>query len=128
MFKNTKAFSSFSVDDINKAKEFYTDILGLKVSQEEYGSLSLHIEGNNPIMVYPKGNDHVPATYTVLNFPVENIEQAVKELKQKGVQFNQYDSGDLKTDENGISRWSGRGPSMAWFNDPAGNIFSVMEV
>lgn len=127
MFKDTKAFSSFSVNDIAKAKEFYTNILGLEV-KEEYGGLSLMTSGNNPIMIYPKDN-HEAATYTVLNFPVEDIEKSVDELIAKGITFEQYEF--LNTNEKGISKMpeegGANGPTMAWFTDPAGNIFSLMQ-
>lgn len=123
MFKNTKAFSSFSVNDIQKAKEFYSRTLGLEVS-EMYGLLHLHIAGGSKVLIYPKPN-HTPATYTILNFPVDNIEEAVKELNKRGVRFEIYDEDELKTDEKGIFR--GVGPNIAWFKDPAGNILSVLE-
>lgn len=127
MFKNTKAFSSFSVNDIAKAKDFYTNILGLDV-KEEYGGLTLNIAGSNSIMVYPKDN-HEPATFTVLNFPVEDIEKSVDELIAKGITFEQYDF--LNTNEKGIAKMpeegGANGPTMAWFTDPAGNIFSLMQ-
>jgi len=119
MFKNTKAFSGFSVDDVQKAKAFYGQILGLEVS-EAHGLLHLHIGGGSAVLVYPKPN-HTPATFTILNFPVDNIEQAVEELTKRGVCFEVYDN----TDEKGISR--GGGPNIAWFKDPAGNILSVLE-
>ena len=124
MFKNTKAFSGYSVNDIQKAKDFYANTLGLVVKDNPMGIIELHIEGNNPIMLYPKPN-HVPATYTVLNFPVTDVDKAVDELTQKGVTFEQY-GGDIKTDAKGISRDNG-GPTIAWFKDPAGNILSVVE-
>lgn len=124
MFKHTKAFSGFSVNDIKKAKAFYGNTLGLTVKDTPMGMLELHIEGNNPIIVYPKP-DHVPATFTVLNFPVAEIEKAVDELTQKGISFEQY-GGQIKTDAKGISRGNG-GPNIAWFKDPAGNILSVLE-
>ncbi len=123
MFKNTKAFSGFSVNDIQKAKEFYGQTLGLDVS-ESYGMLELHIAGGTTILMYPKDN-HTPATFTILNFPVDNIEQAVDELTRRGVHFESYHEGDLVTDEKGI--FSGGGPKIAWFKDPAGNILSVLE-
>jgi predicted enzyme related to lactoylglutathione lyase len=124
MFKDTKAFSGFSVDDVAKAKAFYSQVLGLDIS-EANGMLSLHIAGSNPVLVYPKGDHHVPATYTILNFPVDNIEQAVDELTRRGVRFEIYNEEYLKTDEKGIAR--GEGPGIAWFKDPAGNILSVLE-
>ncbi|CAL1518014.1 VOC family protein [Chitinophaga sp. MM2321] len=122
MFKQTKAFSTFSVNDVQKAKAFYQQTLGLEVV-EENGMLQLHINGGNSIMIYPKPN-HTPATFTVLNFPVPDVEKAVDQLHQQGVKFLQYE-GDLKTDEKGIFR--GGGPVIAWFTDPAGNILSVVE-
>lgn len=123
MFKDTKAFSGFSVDDIGKAREFYEGTLGLEVS-EENGMLHLHIAGGNPILVYPKDN-HAPATFTILNFPVDDVERAVDDLASRGVQFEHYDYPELKTDEKGIMR--GWGPAIAWFTDPAGNVLSVIE-
>jgi catechol 2,3-dioxygenase-like lactoylglutathione lyase family enzyme len=124
MFKDTKAFSGFSVDDIPKAKAFYGETLGLDVS-EDHGMLNLHIATGADILVYPKGDQHTPATYTILNFPVENIERAVDELTKKGVRFEHYNMPDFKTDEKGMAR--GNGPNIAWFKDPAGNILSVLE-
>jgi len=122
MFKDTKAFSGFSVNDIGKAKEFYGRTLGLDVS-EAHGILTLHIAGGFRIVIYPKPN-HAPATFTILNFPVDNLEKAVDGLSGRGVRFEHYE-GDLKTDEKGIHR--GEGPKIAWFKDPAGNILSVLE-
>jgi catechol 2,3-dioxygenase-like lactoylglutathione lyase family enzyme len=122
MFENTKAFSGFSVDDVPRAKEFYGGTLGLEVS-EENGLLTLHIAGDRPTLVYPK-EDHVPATFTILNFPVDDIEAAVDALAERGVRFERYE-GDLGTDEKGIFR--GGGPLIAWFKDPAGNILSVIQ-
>ena len=121
MFKNTKAFSGFSVNDLQKARQFYSEIIDLEVSENM--GLELHIAGGNKIFVYPKPN-HTPATFTILNFPVDNIEKAVKELRNKGVIFESYEA-PMKTDENGIFR--GGGPNIAWFKDPAGNILSVLE-
>ena len=124
MFRETKAFSGFSVDDLAKAKQFYGEILGIDVSEvEEMPVLNLHISGSNDILIYEKPN-HEPASYTVLNFPVSDIEAAVKELKTRGVAFESYDYPGLKTDEDNISR--GGGPLIAWFKDPAGNILSVI--
>lgn len=122
MFKHTKAFSGFSVDDLRQAKEFYGHTLGLNVS-EKHGLLTLHIADGSAILIYPKPN-HSPATFTILNFPVSDIEKAVDELSRRGVRFEQYE-GELKTDEKGIFR--GGGPLIAWFMDPAGNILSVLE-
>ena len=123
MLKDSKAFSGFSVNDIQKAKEFYGRTLGLEVS-ESNGLLTLHLAGGNNVLIYPKPN-HVPATFTVLNFPVNNVEQAVDELTKRGVRFEIYDLPDIKTDKKGIMR--GKGPTIAWFKDPAGNILSVLE-
>jgi predicted enzyme related to lactoylglutathione lyase len=127
MFKETKAFSGFSVNDIQKAKAFYGQTLGLEVSEvpEMGGLLNLHIAGGSNILIYPKPN-HTPATFTILNFPVDNIEQAVDELTKRGVRFEIYNEADFKTDEKGI--FHGGGPLIAWFKDPAGNILSVLEV
>ena len=122
MFKDTKAFSGFSVDDIPKAKDFYGRVLGLNVT-EEHGMLFLHIASGADILIYPKSN-HVPATYTILNFPVSDVEQAVDELTRRGVRFEHYD-GEMKTDAKGIMR--GQGPDIAWFKDPAGNFLSVLK-
>ncbi|MER6510337.1 VOC family protein [Nonomuraea sp. NPDC001636] len=121
MFGKTKAFSGFSVNDLAAAKAFYGDTLGLAVS-ESNGLLTLHIAGGTDILVYPKP-DHVPATFTILNFPVEDIEQAVDALAARGVHFQRYEQ--LKTDEKGIFR--GGGPLIAWFTDPAGNVLSVLQ-
>jgi predicted enzyme related to lactoylglutathione lyase len=123
MLKESKAFSGFSANDIPKAKEFYGQTLGLEVS-EDHGLLTLHLAGGHKVVIYPKPN-HVPATFTVLNFSVKNVDQAVDELKKRGVRFEIYNLPDLKTDENGIMR--GKGPTIAWFKDPAGNILSVLE-
>lgn len=123
MFKDTKAFSGFSVDDIPKAKEFYGQMLGLDVS-EENGMLHLRIAGGGTVLIYPKSN-HEPATFTILNFPVDNVEQAVDELRKRGVRFEKYE-GEMKTDEKGIFHGE-RGPKIAWFTDPARNILSVLE-
>jgi predicted enzyme related to lactoylglutathione lyase len=124
MFKNTKAFSSFSVKDISEAKAFYHKVLGLKVSDvpEMKALLYLNIEGGDKILVYEKPN-HIPASFTILNFPVKDIEKTVDELISRGIRFEQYE-GEIKTDKKGISR---NGPPIAWFKDPAGNIISVIE-
>ncbi|NJP47171.1 VOC family protein [Actinacidiphila epipremni] len=121
MFGETKAFSGFAVDDVEAAARFYGDTLGLKVSRAN-GMLTLHIAGGRDILVYPKP-DHVPATYTILNFPVVDIEAAVDELGRRGVRCEQY--GEPATDAKGIHR--GGGPLIAWFTDPAGNVLSVLE-
>jgi predicted enzyme related to lactoylglutathione lyase len=124
MLTNSKAFSGFSVDDLPKAKEFYGQTLGLRVSdvEEQYGLLTLQLAGDRDVLLYAKA-DHTPASYTVLNFPVEDIDGAVDELAGRGVRFERYD--DLAADERGIHR--GGGPFIAWFKDPAGNILSVLQ-
>ena len=121
MLNGKKALSSFSVDDIQKAKDFYGTTLGLEVSAGPEGTLVLR-EAN--ALIYPKSN-HQPATFTVLNFPVDNVEKTVDELSKRGVQFEVYNEPNLKTDARGISR--GNGPTIAWFKDPAGNVLSVLE-
>ena len=122
MFKSAKSFSSFSVNDLQRAKEFYGDTLGLEVSESEEG-LELHTGGNS-VFLYSKSN-HTPASFTVLNFHVDDIEKAVDELNALGVSLEHYNQPDLKTDQRGIFR--GPGPQIAWFKDPAGNILSVLE-
>jgi catechol 2,3-dioxygenase-like lactoylglutathione lyase family enzyme len=122
MLESTKAFSGFAVDDLQAAREFYEGILGLRVS-EGGGDLTLHLAGGRDTFVYAKP-DFTPATYTILNFPVEDIETAIDELTARGVRFERYDGTDQ--DEKGISRAEG-GPLIAWFKDPAGNIMSVLE-
>jgi len=130
MFTDKKAFSSFSVNDIDKAKEFYQNSLGLNVNQiemgGEYRTLELDVTGGSKVMIYSKPN-HTPATFTVLNFPVDSLEKTVDELTAKGVKFEHYDMGDLKTDAKGIVRGNGKGPDIAWFKDPAGNVISVLK-
>ena len=121
MFTETKAFSGFAVDDVEKAREFYEGTLGLEVS-EEHGMLTLHIAGDRPTLFYPRPN-HVPAEYTILNFPVDDVEAAVDELTARGVEFERYEGFDQ--DERGIHR---EGPPIAWFRDPAGNVLSVIQV
>jgi len=123
MLGKSKAFSGFAVPDIEKAKKFYGETLGLKVS-EDHGLLTLHLAGGNNVLIYPKPN-HTPATFTVLNFPVDHVDQAVDQLTKRGVRFGIYDLPEIKTDKKGIMR--GNGPTIAWFKDPAGNILSVLE-
>ena len=123
MLQDSKAFSGFAVPDIAKAKEFYGKTLGLNVS-EDRGLLKLHLAGGNNVLIYSKPN-HVPATFTILNFPVDDVDQAVDKLSKRGVHFVIYEQGDVQTDEKGIMR--GNGPTIAWFKDPAGNILSVLE-
>jgi catechol 2,3-dioxygenase-like lactoylglutathione lyase family enzyme len=126
VFKHTHAFSGFSVDDIQRAKEFYGQTLGLEVSETKEG-LALRISGGGQVFIYPKPN-HTPASFTILNFPVHDIDQAVDALRKLGVEFESYE-GQMKTDEKGIFRGAarGQGPDIAWFKDPAGNILSVLE-
>lgn len=127
MLQNSKAFSSFSVDDLGRAKSFYGSTLGLRVSDEMGGELlRVETEGGAGLMIYPKPN-HSPATYTVLNFPVPNVDRAVSDLVARGVVFEKYDTPDLKTDEGGVCR-DPHVPNIAWFKDPAGNILSVLEL
>jgi catechol 2,3-dioxygenase-like lactoylglutathione lyase family enzyme len=124
MIKVSEAFSGFSVDDLGKAAAFYRDVLGMDVT-EENGALNLSIGGGKSVYVYSK-DDHVPATYTCLNFPVDDIDAAVDELVRAGVKFERYEI----TDEKGIARASASGfggPDIAWFKDPAGNILSVLK-
>ena len=124
MLKDSEAFSGFSVNDLEKAKEFYGQTLGLETNNGPAG-LGLVIAGRSPVFIYPK-EDHVPATYTILNFPVDDIDAAVDELVGKGVSFEHYEG---MTDEKGIARGiaNNRGPDIAWFKDPAGNILSVLK-
>src|SRR5687768_12328606 len=122
MLTESKAFSGFSVDDPEKARRFYEDTLGLRVSEEEMpGMLRLHLGSGADVLVYPK-DDHTPATFTVLNFPVPDVEKAVDQLTARGVRFEHYENPP--TDEKGIMREGG--PLIAWFTDPAGNVFSVI--
>ncbi len=126
MFEAKAAFSGFSVDDLAKAKGFYRETLGLKVDDEGVG-VRLHLPGGGTVFAYPKA-DHQPATFTILNFEVDDIDEAVDELSNRGVQFEHYEV-DPKTDEKGILRGRERnmGPDIAWFKDPAGNFLSVLE-
>jgi predicted enzyme related to lactoylglutathione lyase len=121
MIRDSRAFSGFSSNDVAKAKEFYADKLGLEVT-EDHGMLTLHLAGGGTVIVYPKPN-HEPATFTVLNFPVKDIESTVDSLAKAGIEFERYEGMDQ--DPRGISR--GEGPRIAWFKDPAGNILSVIQ-
>jgi catechol 2,3-dioxygenase-like lactoylglutathione lyase family enzyme len=121
-FKNTKAFSSFSVKDLDEAKRFYGQTLGLEVSESDEG-LILQTKGGIDVFIYPKP-DHTPATFTVLNFVVDDVDRAVDELTKMGVRFQIYDKGELKTDDRGV--FQGK-PKIAWFKDPAGNFLSILE-
>jgi catechol 2,3-dioxygenase-like lactoylglutathione lyase family enzyme len=121
VFANTKAFSGFAVPDLEEARRFYSDTLGIETSVED-GILTLHLAGDRPTFVYPKP-DHVPATYTILNFPVDDVEAAVDALAERGVTFLRYD--EFEQDERGIVH-EGGAPFVAWFADPAGNVLSVV--
>ena len=123
MLRDSKSFSGFSVDDIDKARAFYADTLGLDVQTGPMGMLNLQLATGARVLIYPKGSAHVPATYTMLNFPVADVERTVDELTARGVAFEHYDMEGV--DAKGISR--GQGPTIAWFKDPAGNILSVLE-
>ena len=122
MLKESRAFSGFSTNDLEKAREFYADKLGLDVT-EENGSLNLRLEGGGTVFIYPKDN-HEPASYTALNFPVKDIDEAVDSLARAGIQLERYEG--IEQDERGIAR--DENTSIAWFKDPAGNILSVLEV
>jgi catechol 2,3-dioxygenase-like lactoylglutathione lyase family enzyme len=124
MLANSKAYSGFSVDDLEKAREFYGETLGLKTEMldEENGLMTLHLAGDRPTLVYV-GSNHQPGSYTVLNFPVDDIDEAVDALAARGIRFEQYD--EFEQDEKGINR--GGGPLVAWFKDPAGNVLSVVQ-
>jgi predicted enzyme related to lactoylglutathione lyase len=123
MLTDSPAFSGFSVDDIPAAKAFYGETLGLGVT-EENGILTLHFAGDTKVIVYPKPN-HEPATFTILNFPVADVEETVKGLTARGVQFERYEGTEVETDELGVFRRGG--PLIAWFTDPAGNVLSVIQ-
>ncbi len=124
MLGDSKAFSGFSVNDLEKAKQFYGEVLGVSVGENPAG-LELHLGGGTTVFVYPKPN-HTPATFTILNFPVADVDGTVDELAKRGVRFEKYDLPQMKTDEKGIARGNG-GPTIAWFKDPAGNILSVLD-
>ena len=119
----SKAFSGFSTNDVPAARAFYADVLGLDVT-EENGMLFLHFEGGHEVLVYPKGSAHTPATYTVLNFPVEDVPGTVAKLRERGVQFEKYEGTPGETDDDFVFRKGG--PLIAWFTDPAGNILSII--
>jgi predicted enzyme related to lactoylglutathione lyase len=122
--KVLNTFSSFSVNDVAAAKRFYGETLGLDVKDGPMGFLEIEVPGGGHVTAYPKPN-HEPATFTVLNFIVPSIDDAVDELNRKGVMMEQYDFGPVKTDARGIAR--DEGPPIAWFKDPAGNVISVIE-
>jgi catechol 2,3-dioxygenase-like lactoylglutathione lyase family enzyme len=124
MLADSLAFSGFSVDDLTAARRFYEDTLGLRVSENEMGLMTLHLAGDRDTLVYPS-RTHRAASYTVLNFPVPDIEAAVDELTRRGVTFEKYEGTEMATDEKGVFR--GGGPLIAWFTDPAGNVLSVIQ-
>ncbi len=124
MFKDSKAFSTYSANDLPTAKQFYGETLGLEVTEQMDG-LGLQLAGGGSVFIYPK-DDHEPATFTVLNFAVDDVDAAVDRLTEAGVRFEQYE-GELQTDEKGVFRGDGEAPTIAWFKDPAGNILSVIE-
>lgn len=127
MFEPKEAFSGFSVDDLDKVKKFYTETLGLEVDQDDMG-LTLHLPGGSKVWVYSKPN-HEPASFTILNFSVEDIDAAMEELSKRGVTFERYDNMPAEQDEKGVLRGlaAGMGPDIAWFEDPAGNVISVLQ-
>lgn len=124
MFDNTNAFSGFAVNDIAAAKNFYGNVLGLEVTENKMGILELRLANGASVIIYPKPN-HIPATFTILNFAVKDLEAAMNDLADKGVKFEIYNEEYFKTDDKGVFR--GGGPLIAWFKDPAGNIISVLE-
>jgi predicted enzyme related to lactoylglutathione lyase len=125
VFKNSNAYSSFSVDDLAAARAFYGGTLGLEVTDDEMGLIQIRLGSGARVLCYPKPN-HQPATFTILNFEVPDIEKAVDDLVAAGVQMEHYDMPEIKTDAKGIAR-DPNGPAIAWFTDPAGNILSVIE-
>jgi catechol 2,3-dioxygenase-like lactoylglutathione lyase family enzyme len=130
MLENSKAYSGFAVDHLKKAQQFYGETLGLKteVIDEENGLMTLHLAGDRPTLVYQEKGS-TPASYTILNFPVDDIDETVDELAQRGVNFERYEGFPFEQDEKGIARGiaAGQGPDIAWFKDPAGNILSVLQ-
>ena len=122
VLKNTYAFSSFSVKDLDETKKFYGQTLGLGISESDEG-LSLQTQGSSDVFIYPK-TDHIPATFTVLNFVVDDVDRKVDELTKMGIRFEIYDKGDLKTDDRGV--FQGK-PKIAWFKDPSGNFLSILQ-
>ena len=126
MFANTTAFSGFATDDLERAREFYAETLGIEVAPDEMGFLTLKLAGDRPTLIYPKP-DFVPATYTILNFEVDDIDAAVDELTARGVELERYEEFDQDERGRARGRSSGQGPDVAWFKDPAGNILAVMQ-
>jgi catechol 2,3-dioxygenase-like lactoylglutathione lyase family enzyme len=129
VLRNADVFASFSVDDVDAARQFFEETLGLEVQSNPMGFLELQVGDGRHVMVYPKQN-HEPATFTVLNFLVSDLDAAVDRLTEAGVQMEQYDLPEMKTDARGIAREGGQseGPGIAWFKDPAGNIHAVLEM
>lgn len=125
-FRTDGVFSGFSVDDIDAARTFYGETLGLDVETNEMGFLTLSLPSGGTILVYPKPN-HEPATFTILNFPVPDVDAAVVELNERGVDTKIYSDEEFPSDERGIVRGDGHGPDIAWFRDPAGNVLAVMQ-
>ena len=123
MLKDTKAFSGYSVNDLEAAKRFYGETLGIEISENAAG-LGLELAGGQRVFMYPK-DDHEPATFTVLNFQAEDVEATVDALTERGVEFERYEGTPIETDEKGVFR--GEGPLIAWFKDPAGNVISVID-
>ncbi|MGH2984228.1 MAG: VOC family protein [Solirubrobacterales bacterium] len=130
MLENSKAYSGFAVEDLKEAQRFYGETLGVKteVIDEENGLMTLHLAGDRPTLVYQQKGT-TPASYTILNFPVDDIDKAVDELAGRGVSFERYEGFPFEQDEKGIARGlaTGQGPDVAWFKDPAGNVFSVLQ-
>jgi len=124
VLEHSKAFSGIAVKDVDDARRFYGEVLGVAVEEGSMGMLVLRAAGGRPVLLYPKP-DHVPATYTVLNFPVDDVEAAVDGLTERGVQFERYEGTPTQTDAKGVFR--GGGPLIAWFTDPSGNVLSVIE-
>ena len=128
MLKDSKAFSGFSVNDLDQARTFYGDTLGLSLDEQANMGFTINFPHGHSVFVYPK-NDHQPATFTILNFPVEDIYTAVEELTTKGVVFEQYNNSQMPQDEKGVlrGRAAKMGPDIAWFKDPAGNILAILQ-
>ncbi|MGZ0712378.1 VOC family protein (plasmid) [Coraliomargarita sp. W4R53] len=126
MFTTDGAYSGFSVDDIDAARRFYSETLGLTVEADPMGFLSLELASGASILIYPKPH-HTPASFTILNFPVADIDAAVADLNERGVSTKIYSNAEFRTEENGIARGNGHSPDIAWFRDPAGNVLAVMQ-
>lgn len=124
MFTTGKAFSGFSIVDLEESKRFYADVLGLHVTENSMGFLELHLDSGAAVLAYVKGAAHEPASFTILNFPVDDVDAAVDDLLARGVNTRIYSSGEMPVDEKGIMR--GHGPDIAWFRDPSGNVLSVL--